>query len=70
MNNDDKLWTVARFPNGTWCTGGKPTDSDYAESWVTQVWAKDRTSAKKKGQGRYSREQKKSIKTLTEATNE
>jgi len=46
----ERIWTVARFPSGEWCTGGRVSDPEYAESWVTQVEAKDRAEAKKKGQ--------------------
>lgn len=55
----ERTWTVARFPSGEWCTGGRVSDPEYAESWVTQVEAKDRAEAKKKGQAKYYREQKK-----------
>ncbi|BCQ68188.1 hypothetical protein PEQA60_21780 [Pseudomonas sp. Eqa60] len=44
------LWTVARWPSGTWDTGGSPNDPDYAECEVFQVEAKSRDEAKKKAQ--------------------
>lgn len=46
----NQLWTVARFPNGEWTTGGRPDDPAYSESRVYQVWAADRKEAKRKAQ--------------------
>ena len=43
-------WTVARFPNGEWTTGGAPTDRDYAECEIFVVDARSRCEAKKKAQ--------------------
>lgn len=43
------LWTVARWPNGTWDTGGKPSDHD-PECEVFQVEADSREKAKAKAQ--------------------
>jgi hypothetical protein len=53
------LWTVVRFPNGDWSTGGKPTDPDYAECEVWQIEASSRDEAKKKAQAKRSRQQAK-----------
>lgn len=50
----EQLWTVARFPNGFWSTGGKPTDPDYAECEVFAILATSREQAKKKAQARRS----------------
>lgn len=47
---DSKLWTVARFPNGSWSTGGRPDSPDYAECVVYRVNAVGEKDAKKKGQ--------------------
>lgn len=46
-----QIWTVARFPNGEWTTGGKTTDPDYADCEVFQVRAVGRKSAKRYAQG-------------------
>lgn len=56
------LWTVARFPNGSWSYGGKPIDSDYAECEVWQIEANDHRAAVKKAQAKRSREQQKKLK--------
>lgn len=48
-------WTVARFPDGSWTTGGKPNDPDYANCEVFEVDAKDRDTAKRKAQARRQR---------------
>jgi len=53
------LWTVARFPDGSWSTGGKPTDPDYAECEVWQIEANSRQEATKKAQAKRSNEQRK-----------
>lgn len=47
---NDKMWTVARFPNGSWATGGKVDDPDYAECEVFRVSATTDKEAKKKAQ--------------------
>lgn len=49
-------WTVARFPNGNWSTGGTPTD--YANCEVFVVDAADRKSATQKAQAKRSRQRK------------
>jgi len=50
-----QLWTVVRFPNGSWSTGGKPNDQDYAECEVWQIPATSRQAATKAAQARRSR---------------
>ena len=45
-----KLWTVVRFPNGSWGYGGKPTDPDYAECEVWVIEASTGPAAVKKAQ--------------------
>lgn len=47
---DDQLWTVARFPDGSWSTGGKPSDPAYQCCDVYTVLATDRDGAKRKAQ--------------------
>lgn len=44
------LWTVVRFPNGSWSTGGKPSDPDYEHCDIWQIVAKTREEATKKAQ--------------------
>lgn len=46
------LWTVARFPNGSWTTGGKPDSPDYAQCEVWQIEASSRRDATKKAQAK------------------
>lgn len=50
--------TVARFPNGSWTTGGKPDDPAYAECSVYQVIASDDKEAKRKAQYLHRKAQK------------
>jgi len=52
------LWTVARFPNGEWTTGGKPKDPDYANCEVFVVDADTREKAKKKAQAKRTRQRR------------
>jgi len=51
-------WTVARFPNGSWSTGGKPNSVDYENCEVFVVEAESRESATKKAQAKRSRQRK------------
>lgn len=48
-------WTVARFPNGSWTTGGRPSDPAYSECEVFVVMARSRDEAKRKAQAKRSR---------------
>lgn len=52
----NKIWTVARFPDGSWSYGGKPTDPEYAGCEVFRISAVDGMAAKKKAQAKRSRE--------------
>lgn len=49
------LWTVVRFPNGSWSYGGKPSDPDYAKCEIWQIEAKVGSIAVKKAQAKRSR---------------
>ena len=55
------FWTVAIFPNGEWTTGGAPTDADYADSEVLQVYARDRRDAKVQARNKRRRKNYKRI---------
>lgn len=50
----NQLWTVVRFPNGSWSYGGKPTDPDYSECEIYQIEAAGSKEAVKKAQGQRS----------------
>jgi hypothetical protein len=52
-------WTVVRFPNGSWSTGGKPTDPDYAACEVWQIEANSRAEATRKAQAKRSQAKRK-----------
>lgn len=45
-----KLWTVVRFPVGSWSGGGSPNDVDYAESEIYLIPAESLGQATKKAQ--------------------
>lgn len=47
---DSKLWTVVRFPNGSWSYGGKPSSADYELCEVYQLPANSPEKAVKKAQ--------------------
>lgn len=49
------LWTVVRFPDGSWSYGGSPTSPDYAMCDVWQIKAPTPTIAIRRAQGRYRR---------------
>ncbi|WP_084085738.1 hypothetical protein [Cupriavidus sp. USMAA2-4] len=55
----EQLWTVVRFPNGSWSYGGKPTDPDYALCETWQVPAFNAKDAVKKAQSIRSRARRK-----------
>ena len=67
MNN--KVWTVVRFPNGSWSYGGKPSDPDYVECKVFRITAIDGKAAVKKAQAMQNRERRRPMtsKQLDEA---
>lgn len=44
------IWTVVRFPNGSWSYGGRPTDPDYSECEVWRIEASTGAQAVKKAQ--------------------
>ena len=47
---NEQFWTVARFPNGSWSTGGSPDSPDYEMCHVYRVIASGEKDAKRKGQ--------------------
>lgn len=49
------LWAVARFPNGSWSTGGSPDDPLYSENEVFQVMASTRKHATQKARSMRAR---------------
>lgn len=51
-------WTVARFPDGSWSTGGEPNDKDYENCEVFVVEADSRELAKRKAQAKRRRQRK------------
>ena len=53
------IWTVVRFPNGSWSYGGKPTDPDYSECEIWRVDAISGPAAVKKAQAKRSRDKRK-----------
>lgn len=57
-----RLWSVARFPNGSWTTGGSINEPDYFHCEVWQIIAKSREEATKKAQSMRSYEQRKAKK--------
>lgn len=49
------IWTVVRWPNGSWSTGGKPSDPDYEICEVWRIEADTREQATRKAQAKRSR---------------
>lgn len=49
------IWTVVRFPNGSWSYGGRPNDPDYEDCEVYRVLAQHAKQAVKKAQSKRSR---------------
>lgn len=50
------LWTVVRFPDGSWSFGDKPDSPDYVGCEVWQIEAPDGKRAVKAGRDKRSRE--------------
>ena len=50
-----KVWTVARFPAGSWSAGGAPDIEDYKECEVYLIPARTGEEATKKAQSARSR---------------
>lgn len=62
-----QLWTVARFPSGTWSTGGRVTCEEYEMCEVYQIPASSRDEAKKKAQSVRSRLVKRQLPLPTQS---
>lgn len=60
----ERLWTVARFPNGSWSTGGKPDCPDYELCSVYRVLAVGEKEAKSKGQAMHRKAMRQQAKVL------
>ncbi|WP_018234380.1 hypothetical protein [Thioalkalivibrio thiocyanodenitrificans] len=52
-------WTVARFPDGSWTTGGRPDDPDYAQCELFIIEAPDRGAAIMRAQAKRRRQARK-----------
>lgn len=50
-----QMWTVVRFPDGSWSYGGKPDDPDYEFCEVWRIPAKTGPEAKVKAQAKRRR---------------
>ena len=46
------IWTVVRFPNGSWSYGGRPDSPDYAGCEVWRIYAATGKIAVKRAQSR------------------
>lgn len=62
-----KLWTIVRFPDGTWSGGGKPSDMDYKNCEVYRIPGTSYEDARRKAQGVRSRLAKKEAALPTQA---
>lgn len=56
---NESLWTVVRFPDGSWSYGGKPSDPDYSKCEIWQIPASSPEEAVKKAQKKRVRDRKK-----------
>lgn len=56
------LWTVVRFPNGSWSTGGRPDSPEYSECEVWRIEADNREHATRKAKAKRSYEARKAAK--------
>src|SRR3546814_13207442 len=62
----EQVWTIVRFPDGSWSYGGKPSDSAYefCEKW--RIPAVEAKQAVKLAQSRSRRTLSKRLKTIYE----
>jgi len=51
----EQLWTIVRFPDGSWSFGGKPEDPAYERCEKWRLLAGDGKQAVKRAQGRRRR---------------
>lgn len=58
----ERLWTVVRFPDGSWSYGGNPNDPDYKLCEIFRITAESGEDAKKKAQSTRSRALRKKAK--------
>ncbi|CEK42733.1 hypothetical protein MF6394_01730 [Pseudomonas sp. MF6394] len=49
-----RIWTVVRFPNGSWSYGGSPSDPDYSECDIYSIEAVSPEAAVKSAQSKRS----------------
>lgn len=49
-----RIWTVVRFPNGSWSYGGSPSDPDYSECEIFSIEAASPEAAIKSAQSKRS----------------
>ncbi len=54
-----KMWTVARYPDGSWTYGGRPDSPDYEFCEVWRIAATDEKAAVRKAQAKRRRAIKK-----------
>lgn len=59
-----KQWTVARYPNGSWDTGGRPDDACYEGCEVFVVQARSRDEAKQRAQAERRKRAKLAMKRI------
>ena len=55
----NRIWTVVRFPNGSWSYGGTPDSPEYKLCEIFQIEATSPEQAVKKAQAKRSRANKK-----------
>ena len=55
------LWTVVRFPDGEWSSGGSPDDPDYADCEVFQVASATRENAVRRARAKRSAASRRSL---------
>lgn len=49
-----RIWTVVRFPSGSWSYGGSPSDPDYSECDIYSIEATSPEAAVKSAQSKRS----------------
>lgn len=59
------IWTVVRFPDGSWSYGGRPDSPDYAECEVWRIDADTAELAVRKAQAKRRSDKARQAKVLS-----
>lgn len=62
----EQLWIVARFPDGSWSSGGRASSPEYANCEIFRVLATGRDDAEKKAKAEHRKAKRKAQRQQAE----